>query len=154
VASDALLFRGETSSSTKMADIPPDRPHAGSTSSAKTKHGNSSHCRALAQTIASAELTISSVLASPDLLLALAPLGYNELELNKGLTLFTTSQSKFTARQEALAVTKLATKARDMAFDIAKKEFTDFQTVIQANHRDAELAELGASNPIPNKLGV
>jgi hypothetical protein len=134
-----------------MADISPDRPHAGSTSSARTKHGNDLHCKALARTIASAERLIGSVLTSPDLLLALAPLGYNELELNKGLTLFTTSQSKFTARQEALAVTKLATKARDMAFDIAKKEFAEFQSVVKVNSRDTELAELGASGPIPSQ---
>jgi hypothetical protein len=136
-----------------MADIPANRPHAGSSSSARTKHSNGLHCKTLAHAIASAERTIGSVLASPDLLLALAPLGYNELELNKGLTLATTAQSKFTARQEALAVAKLATKARDMAFDIAKREFTDFQMVIQTNQRDTALAELGASGPISTKSG-
>jgi hypothetical protein len=73
------------------------------------------------------------------------------LELNKGLTLATTAQSKFAARQESLAVAKLASKARDMALDIAKKEFTGFQTVVKANYRDTELAELGASGPIPNR---
>ena len=134
-----------------MAAIPPDSPHAGSISSTQTKHGNSQRCEALAQTIASAERLIRSVLTSPDMLLALAPLGYNELELNKGLTLFTTSQSKFTVRQEALAVAKLATKARDIAFDIAKKEFTDFQTVVKANPRGTEQAGLAASGPIPSR---
>jgi len=134
-----------------MADSPPDRPHTESPSSARTEHGNDLHCKALAHTIAAAERTTSSVLASPDLLLALAPQGYNELELNKGLTLATTAQSKFTARQEALAVTKLATKARDMAFDIAKKEFTEFQTAIKANHRDTGLAGLGSSRPTPKQ---
>jgi hypothetical protein len=134
-----------------MADLPPDSPHAGFTSSVQNKHSNDLHCKALAHTIASAERTIGSVLASPDLLLALAPLGYNELELNKGLTLATTAQSKFAARQEALAVAKLATKARDMAFDIAKKEFAEFQTAMEAEHRETELAERVASGPIPKQ---
>jgi len=136
-----------------MADVPPGGATAPAEASTKTPRDRSLQSRALADALASSERLIRSVLSSPDLLLALAPSGYNEVELNKGLTLFTTAQAKFDARQEALGVTTLAMKARDMARAIMKKEYHSYRTIVQVNYRQADRANLGASGRIPTDSG-
>jgi hypothetical protein len=119
----------------------------------RTPRDNALQSRALADALASSERLIRSVLTSPELLLALAPAGYNEVELNKGLTLFTTAQAKFDARQEALGVATLARKARDMARAIMKKEYRSYRTIVQVNYRKADRANLGANGRMPTNSG-
>ena len=132
-----------------MADIPSSNDPTPAAPTAKSPRDNAQQSKTLANAIATAERMIQSVLTTPDLLLALAPLGYNELELHKGLTLFSTAQAKFNARQEALGVATLAMKARDFAFKVAQKEFTAYRAVVQVNYRDADRANLGASGRVP-----
>jgi len=119
-------------------------------STPKNPRENALQSKALADAIASSERLILSTLTSPDLLLALAPAGYNEIELNRGLTLFTTAQAKFNARQEALGVETLALKARNMARKLVKKEYRSYRTIVQVNYRKADRSNLGASGRMPS----
>lgn len=132
-----------------MADFTPGSAMAPAAPATKTPHDNALQSRDLADAIASAERLILSVLTSPDLLLVLASSGYNEVELNKGLALFTTAQAKFAERQEALGVATLAMKARDMARAIVRKEYRSYRTIVQVNYRKADRANLGASGRMP-----
>jgi hypothetical protein len=115
----------------------------------KTPRDPALQSQALANTLATAERLIPSILATPDLLLALAPVGFNEVELNRGLRLFAIAQSKYAARQESLGVATMAMKARDIALKIAKSEFRSYRTVVQVNYREADRANLGANGRIP-----
>jgi hypothetical protein len=119
----------------------------------KTPCDNALQSKVLADALASSECLIRSFLSSPDLLLALSPSGYNEVELNKGLTLLATAQAKMVARQEALGVVTLAVKARDLARAIVKKEYRSFRTVVQVNYRKADRANLRASGRMPTDSG-
>jgi len=132
-----------------MSDLTPTNNPAPSATASKNPRDNALQSRALAKAHATSERLIQSVLTSPDLLLALAPSGFNEVELNKGRSLFVTAQTQFAARQEALGVATLAMKARDLAFEMAMDEFRAYRTTVQVNYREAERANLGASGRIP-----
>jgi hypothetical protein len=115
----------------------------------KTPRESALQSKTLANTIATAERVTLTILSTPDLLLALAPAGFNEVEVNRGKGLFSTAQAKFSARQEALGVATLAMKARDMALKIAKNEFRSYRTIVQVNYTKADRSNLGASGRIP-----
>jgi len=132
-----------------MSDITPTNNPAPSATAGKTPRDNALQSRALANALGTSERLIHMVLNSPDLLLALSPSGFNEVELNKGRGLFLTAQNKYSARQEALGVATLAMKARDMAADMALNEFRSYRTTVQVNYRQSERANLGASGRIP-----
>jgi|GEM_PF-2233106 len=132
-----------------MADATPFDSTARTVPATHTPRHDALQSGALADVIASSARLILSVLASPDLLLALSPSGYNEVELNKGLSLFTIAQARFDARQEALGVATLAMKARDIARTIVKKEFRAYRTLVQANYHKADRANLGGSGRMP-----
>ena len=105
--------------------------------------------KAHANAIGSSERLLKSILGSPELLLALAPCGYNEQRLNGGLQFFSTAQEKFDARQEALALANAAVAARKKASEAAKTEFVSYRTAVQVNYKTAERANLGASGRVP-----
>lgn len=131
-----------------MAAIPTD-PSETTTPVTKAPRDNALQSRAHANAIASSERSIQAVLGSPELLLALAPSGYNETELNKGLALYRTAQEKFSARQEAMAFVTETMAARNKALDAAKNEYIAYRTTVQVNYRKADRANLGADGRVP-----
>ena len=132
----------ETSSTTPAPSVP----------STKAARDIALQSKRLANDIASAERTIQSVLAKPELLLSLALVGYNEKQLNYGLSLFSTAQEKFSARQQALGAATAAKAARDTRLEAAKEEFTAFRETVQANYTKADRANLGASGVVPTDI--
>lgn len=114
----------------------------------KAPRDNALQSKRLANDISSAERLIQSVLGQPDLLLALAPIGYNETELNVGLAFFRTTQEKFNARQEALGFATETKTTRDHALEFAKNEFMAYRQTVQVNYRGADRANLGASGAV------
>ena len=130
---------GDTTSTTPAPSVPV----------VKTPRDNALQSKELAEAIASSERLIQSVLGKPELLLALAPIGYNETELNLGLALFRTAQEKFSARQQALATATEAKASRDRIYAAAKIEFSAYRQTVQVNYRDADRANLGASGKLP-----
>jgi hypothetical protein len=132
----------ETTSTTPATSVP----------STKAPRENALQSKQLADDIASAERTIQSVLAKPELLLALALVGYNEKELNYGLSLFSIAQKKFSARQQALAIATAAKADRDRCLEAAKAEFTTYRETVQANYTKADRANLGASGVVPTDI--
>jgi hypothetical protein len=111
----------------------------------KAPRDNALQSKRLANDIALAEQLIHSVLGQPGLLLALAPIGFNETELNVGLGFFRTAQEKFNARQEALSIATETKTTRDHALEFAKNEFMAYRQTVQVNYRGADRANLGAS---------
>jgi len=109
---------------------------------------NSLQNKAHANAIGSSERLLKSIQGSPELLLALAPSGYNEQRLSIGMKLFATAQTKFAARQEAMAVATAAIATRKKAYDVAKTEFVSYRTAVQVNYKTAERANLGASGRV------
>jgi len=133
---------------THMTDPTSPNP-APSVPVAKTQHAHALQDQRLANKIGHAERVIQTVLGKPDLILALAPIGYNELELNRGLALFTAAQTTFSARQQALAVATSTKATRDLTLAVAKEEFTSFRETVQANYVKADRTNLGASGVVP-----
>lgn len=103
----------------------------------------------LANEIARAERTILSVLANPDLLLELAPFGYNEATLNEGLALVRNAQIKCGARQKALAQSSQAKVIRDQILFSVQDEFSAYRQTVQANYHETDRNNLGGSGKVP-----
>jgi uncharacterized protein Smg (DUF494 family) len=131
-----------------MEDLPSTTP-ATTTPATKAPRDNALQSKAHANAIASSERSIQSVLGSPELLLALAPSGFNETEVNKGLSLFRTAQEKFDARQEAMALVTETLTARNKVCEAAKNEYVAYRTTVQVNYRKADRANLGADGRVP-----
>lgn len=114
----------------------------------KTPRDNLLQSKALANDIAQAERLIQSVLGKPELLAALAPIGYNDGELNNGLALFRTAQEKFSARQQALASATENKAARDRVLTSTQNEFSAYRQTVQVNYKGADRANLGADGKV------
>lgn len=127
-----------------MADQTSKTPTPGARA-VKTQRDHALQSKPLADEIAHAKQVIQSVLGSPDLLLALAPIGYNERELNRGLALVTAVRTAFSAHRQGLAVASSTQATLDLIFAVAKEEFSAFRETVQDHFFDGDQIHLGAS---------
>lgn len=115
----------------------------------KTQHARALQYQRLANKINQAAQDIQTVLGRPDLILALAPVGFNERELNHGLALATAAQTACSAHLQSLTVASSTQATRDLLFAVAKEEFSDFCEIVLKNFFNGDRTTLGANGAVP-----
>lgn len=118
----------------------------------KTQHARALQDQRLANKINQAAQDIQTALGRPGLILALAPVGFNERELNHGLALATAARTASSAHQQSLTVASSTQATRDLLFAVAKEEFSAFREIVLKNFFNGDLTTLGANGPVPTTL--
>ena len=141
--------------STTTATADTDTPTPTPTPAPSKIRTRSAQPRALSNDITAAAQLLGAVNSNPDIVAALAPAGYPQAEITAGQQLQVVAQTAYGSRQAAAGKASLAKTARMAAELKARRTFSDYRKVVQADYPKAtDRKALGAGGPFPEDLQV